>query len=55
MIDWDIERNNFEASLLHYGMPRYALEKDEQGNYLNGGINSAWIGWQKSAKGEKKI
>lgn len=55
-IDWDTERNNFEVAMLRVAcVPADALKKDEQGNYLHGGINSAWVGWQKGAKGEKKI
>lgn len=55
-IDWDIERNNFEVSLIKViGLPPEMLKKDEQGNYQNGAVHSAWIGWQKGAKGEKKI
>lgn len=55
-IDWDMERNNFEVSLIKVvGLPAEMLKKDEQGKYMIPGVNSAWIGWQKSAKGEKKI
>lgn len=52
-INWDMERNNFEVSMLHVGFAKADLKKDERGNYLNQQLNSMWMGWQKGAKGEK--
>lgn len=50
-VDWDIERNNFEVAMLHFGFAKRAdLSKDERGNYLHSGIASTWEGWQKAAR-----
>jgi hypothetical protein len=50
MTDLEIERNNFEVTLLSTGYQKGLLQKDEAGRYLHQRTQWMWEGWQKSAR-----